>query len=820
MWLKDSQLTLQNAGGKATALAEMKKIGINVPDFIVLSVAGGETISERLEPVLTKEEINQLSRLLDDCCPAYDLFSVRSSAVKEDSHDLSFAGLFDTYLNVSRDQLAENIAKCLASARSKHVEDYADHNQLDQSDLKMAVIIQGMVASEKAGVLFTANPNGLLNEQVLVVGNGLGDGIVDGIVPVTTYYIKADEGLSYYEQDEDSPLLEAAELASLLQQAKQLQTTSKIYLDCEFAISGGQVYYLQSRPITTLKPKDQAGTPLILNNSNLVESYPGISSPLTESFIQYAYQQVFRGVAWRFSKSDSLLEDYDDAFSTLVVSANGRMYYNMNHLYSLLQFLPFPQQVLPIWQEMMGFSQKEVILAPNLKKKTSLFDSLRISARILKEFFTTPSQMAALNQSFDQVEDYFNAHYSNQMGVDEVKSLYNGLAERILMKWDITLVNDLYAFVYTGLLKKSLSKWGGAESEEQWNQWFSGIPAISSIEPVRAMEDLANYVLRHQLLDDLLALTSVDELEAYLEKDQTGFAQHFTYYINRYGDRSLEELKLETETFRANPMKAIQQLISFCQHPTNHGQTKQADQSLTFSASFWKKGLVRYLSKHARLGIENRELSRLNRSRIYGMVRSMMLRMGKLAEEVDLLDHSRDIFWLTMDEVMTLSEETSAKIIVEERRSRYKGYDQLPPYGYLMFQDKVVNKAVQRVQSLIDDEQTNYFQGIATSSGKVSGDVLVIANPNEVTESVIGKILVTTMTDPGWVFLLTQAKGIIAEKGSLLSHTAIISRELNIPAVVGIKQITQRLKTGDQVELDANSGRVTILKRKGEQNES
>lgn len=200
MWLKDSQLTLQNAGGKATALAEMKKIGLNVPDFIVLSVAGGETISGRLEPVLTKEEIDQLSRLLDDCCPAYDLFSVRSSAVKEDSHDLSFAGLFDTYLNVSRDQLAENIAKCLASARSKHVEDYADHNQLDQSDLKMAVIIQGMVASEKAGVLFTANPNGLLNEQVLVVGNGLGDGIVDGIVPVTTYYIKADEGLSYYEQ--------------------------------------------------------------------------------------------------------------------------------------------------------------------------------------------------------------------------------------------------------------------------------------------------------------------------------------------------------------------------------------------------------------------------------------------------------------------------------------------------------------------------------------------------------------------------------------------------------------------------------------------
>ena len=95
--------------------------------------------------------------------------------------------------------------------------------------------------------------------------------------------------------------------------------------------------------------------------------------------------------------------------------------------------------------------------------------------------------------------------------------------------------------------------------------------------------------------------------------------------------------------------------------------------------------------------------------------------------------------------------------------------------------------------------------------------MLVVHHPSEVREGAKDKILVTQMTDPGWVFLLTQAKGIIAEKGSLLSHTAIISRELGIPAVVGIKQATTHLKTGDRVILDGNSGKVT---RKEARNES
>ena len=70
------------------------------------------------------------------------------------------------------------------------------------------------------------------------------------------------------------------------------------------------------------------------------------------------------------------------------------------------------------------------------------------------------------------------------------------------------------------------------------------------------------------------------------------------------------------------------------------------------------------------------------------------------------------------------------------------------------------------------------------------------------------------MTDPGWVFLLSNSKGIISEKGSLLSHTAIISRELKIPAVVGVKDAFDLIKDGDIIELDGNTGTIKICERK------
>jgi len=113
-------------------------------------------------------------------------------------------------------------------------------------------------------------------------------------------------------------------------------------------------------------------------------------------------------------------------------------------------------------------------------------------------------------------------------------------------------------------------------------------------------------------------------------------------------------------------------------------------------------------------------------------------------------------------------------------------------------------------EELIEIEGT--LKGIGISKGIVTGKAVVIDNP-ETDEDLSNKILVAQMTDPAWIFLMSRAKGLISEKGSALSHTAIIGRELGIPTVVGVDHATKLVKTGNSIQLNGSTGKVTLLDR-------
>jgi len=150
------------------------------------------------------------------------------------------------------------------------------------------------------------------------------------------------------------------------------------------------------------------------------------------------------------------------------------------------------------------------------------------------------------------------------------------------------------------------------------------------------------------------------------------------------------------------------------------------------------------------------------------------------------------------------------KKIIERRKEQYQGFYQLPAYSRLVFSGKIKHKNPRRIDSKAYDSRARIYTGTACSSGTATGKVLLVDHPS-LQLDVKDKILVTKMTDPGWVFLIASAKGIVAEKGSLLSHTAIISRELGRPSIVGIPHITEILKDGDIVEVDWDTGTLTIL---------
>ena len=163
----------------------------------------------------------------------------------------------------------------------------------------------------------------------------------------------------------------------------------------------------------------------------------------------------------------------------------------------------------------------------------------------------------------------------------------------------------------------------------------------------------------------------------------------------------------------------------------------------------------------------------------------------------------------------SLDQKFSKKELIKSRKKEYELYKELPAYTRLIFAGKEFNKNHTNINShkVFNDEKE--LRGIPCSNGKVTKEALVITNVNE-TLDVKDKILITKMTDPGWVFLLATASGVVSEKGSLLSHTAIISRELKIPAIVGVENLLNTIHTGDLIEMDGNKGTIKIIK-KGDQ---
>ncbi len=703
-------------------------------------------------------------------------YAVRSSSNLEDSKEHSFAGLFNTYLEVEPSDIPNKVKECFDSLNN-NIDKYLNNRDIDINELKMDVIIQEMVDSEYSGILFSANPNGLLNESVIVVGEGLGNNVVEDKIDTTTYYYNLTDNVYYY--DGDINYLDNNLINKLIDISKDIKKVLGEYIDIEFAIKNSEIYILQARPITTL----DLDNVVVLDNSNIVESYPGVSLPLTISFVKYVYTNVFYKEAIRLTHNEKLVNDHMEQFNNMVGSSSGRIYYKITNWYTLLKFLPFSKKIIPIWQDMMGANISDKLPEVNIPIGTRI----KTYYNTFRELKNVSKNMDILNNKFIEINKYFNEHFSENLTNEEIINLYNKVKDDILSLWDITLVNDLYAFIYTGILKKKPSK--KHLSDTSVNGYISGISNIESLKPIKSMVNLA------------IKKDELSEIE---------YNKLFKEYIELYGDRNLEELKLESKTFRTNP-ELLEKRIEEYRFDLN--KLKDIYNNLNKDNKEIKNG---FIAKRAMIGIKNREISRLNRSRIYGMVRSLFLVFGNNLYKEGLLDNQRDIFYLSIEEIFNYKE-YNIKDLVDSRKREYETYYKLPNYSRLVFSNKEFDKHARVVNNNIKEINKNVLEGTPTSMGEVEGYALVI---NDVTKTldVKDKILITKMTDPGWVFLLATAKGVISEKGSILSHTAIISRELKIPGIVGVKDATITIKTGDYIKMNANTGKIEIVRRSNENN--
>lgn len=823
-------------GGKGASLAKIGKVLDEVPDWFLVTYKGFDVKNKLILKEAEKEIIEKLKPFDKNT-----YFAIRSSASNEDSVNNSFAGQFDTFLYVKKDDVLNKIKDVYMSAFSDRIEVYRKENNIKDISIP-SVIIQKMINSEKSGVAFGANPiTSSVKEIVISAVYGLGTGLVDGDVTSDTYTvcnneIKRQIGKKDYYNVLDNGRVVQKQLDEKLKK-KHVLTDKEImkvkdlvrktsdffgrFQDIEWAFEDGNLYLLQSRPITTLgKTKNKNEKISVFDNSNIVESYGGITTPLTFSFIRMVYENVYKQLCKIVKVKQEKIEMNEDMFKSMLALIDGRVYYNLYGWYGLLGLVPGVGKNKKFMEQMMGVKESlpdDLFPVPEstFKDKIGLLNTgfgLVKSFRHLKKM--TDNFYKRLNEALME-KDLEN------MDLYELHDYYYEFQNKLLYKWDAPLVNDFLAMVFYGQLKKECIEIFKEEGNLIHNDLLCSEGGIISAEPAKRIKELAQIAKNN---DDLIELLENDDL-LYIKKElakYSEFNKKLNEYLDKFSDRCLQELKLEAETLKDNPSTLYHSISSFARRmKDNNFETIDSEKNRAEAEMKVKKVLrarplekakFKFWLKHARYTVKNRENLRFERTRVFGRIRQIFLRIGYILTSMNVIEDKRDIFYLELDEILFYidgkSTTNNLKDLIKIRKEQYEKYkEQIPDDRFYAYGAvNIGNNFKKETVSKTSDAQIS-LRGIGASPGIVTGKARVVKDPRNV-KIEQGEILVAEFTDPGWIMLFPSSSGILVERGSLLSHSAIVSRELGIPCVVAITGLMDNIKNGDIIELNGTTGEV------------
>lgn len=827
-------------GGKATALAKLGQVIDNIPSWFVVSYLGFDTKTKEIKSEALEKIETKLKEFSKDT-----YFAVRSSAGNEDSKENSFAGQFDTFLYVKKENVIEKVKKVYMSAFSDRIESYRKENKIKEVTIP-SVIVQKMVNSSKAGVAFGANPiTSNIKETVISAVYGLGSGLVDGVANADTYKVLNGkiskeiakknvmhvlENGNVVEKEVEKKLKskhvlsekEILEIKDLVNKANEFFGR---FQDIEWAFEENKLYLLQSRPITTLgKRNDESSKINVFDNSNIVESYGGITTPLTFSFIRMVYENVYIELCKIFNVPKEKIEMNSNVFKSMLALIDGRVYYNLYGWYAILSMFPGLGNNKKFMEQMMGVKES---LPDNLfpvpeetfKDKIELINT---GYGLLKGFFKirkmTDKFYKRLNVALEDKE-------IDNMDLYELHDYYYELERQLLHKWDAPLVNDFLAMIFYGQLKHKCNELFAEDGDMVHNDLLCSEGGIISAEPAKRIKEMAEIIKDNDKLIELLDNNDLLYIKKKLPQYEK-FNKKLNEYLDKFSDRCLQELKLETETLKDNPASLYHSIATFAKR-MKISKIESQDMELARQKAEEKvkeklqgKPIAQmkfdFILKQARYTVKNRENLRFERTRLFGRVRNIFLRIGMILTSMNVIEEKRDIFYLEVDEILYFidgkSTTNNLKELIAIRKEQYKKYkENNPDERFYSYGAVNIGNNFKRNEGTKEEQETKakkkVLNGIGASPGKVTGIARVITNPqNAKLEQ--GEILVAEFTDPGWIMLFPASSGILVERGSLLSHSAIVSRELGIPAVVGITGLLDNIKSGDKIELDGTTGIV------------
>ena len=763
------------AGGKGSTLARLSQRRYPVPrGFVILSA---EFDGDELKPEAWEHARAYLAQLRRD---RGTTFAVRSSGLGEDSPQASFAGEFETVLDVDTDEaIRAAIGVVRQSRHSQRVQAYSRAQGLEENH-EVAVIVQKFIRADFAGVLFTADP--ITGNLMRMTGNfvrGSGEKLVSGEANAQTFTFDRRKG-QYGGPPELKPF--AGQLYRL---GARLDTELGTFQDIEWAVAGGRVYVLQSRPITTMRGfnpltgewNDSLTGDFLWSNGNAAEIQPEVM-PLLTATVGQLWGQGYSQWWCRYSMSGNI---------------GGRQYFNLS-----VQVAPF-------------------VRLPGVSLQKAL-NYIELWWGRVPEDITVPLLPFSLRQILTQILPVF------------LRSARRMAQYRLQIPGFVAETPPWCREMRQGI-RQAVS---GAELIALWQgqikPYYCFGTAMTSAGNSNVMPQLEAKLRRLVGEADASALLSNLGRESYLDSlgplvclaRVTRGDMSREDYLEKYGHRGPYEFDLMRPQPAEDPTWLDQQIDNFARAPIDVDALLDK-QRASFDAAWQRlssryprkaKTLRRRLDEAARLATL-REEARSEITRVMGVIRAWALRVGEVT------GLGEDVFHLTIDELLAVlaGNETACRTL-PTRKETYARYCALPPYPPVIsgrFDPFQWAAEPNRRQDVYDAHApvpmptSDVITGFAGATGEVDGVVRRIDRVEDGHLLQPGEILVTMTTNVGWTPLFPRAAAIVTDVGAPLSHAAIVARELGIPAVVGCVNATSRLKTGDRVRVNGGQGTVNII---------
>lgn len=720
-------------------------------------------------------------------------WAVRSSSNLEDLPNTSFAGLYDSYLNIEGlDNILNSIKKCWASLWNERAIAYREKNNLNHAQATMAVIIQVMVNAEYAGVIFTQNPTSKNKEEMfLEYCEGTGERLVSG--ETSPYSCKIDKlnKTIHHVKVPEKRKFEDNKIHNLSMLALKVENYFGCPQDIEWAFDGRKTYVLQTRPISS-KITSEARSSVVWTRANVGEVLPHVITPLTWAVFQAT---LLNSPALVLSTSN----DSKDAYKG-IRRIHGRVYIRLNNFLDSFCYLP---TVTPkTMRRVLGIKLPPVAQSYNRPK------GLRV--RLAQLIFI----LSALR--FLPRLSWLDRRLSSPPPAKPEK------LEK-LITWNaqcfhLHLKTTAHAIGAFSLLAHFLGRWIPSEAEALQPLILIGHENLQTAAQGISLWQLAEHVRKHSALRSILEndfqWPSANH-RLYRVDGGPYFLTMFKEFLDANGARAAGEFELAVPRWREDPtfvLGVIRRFLdvnhseTFPEKPTIRHRRKQKEaisHIKAFLGLFQRWIFTRLLASYSEY-TTLRENLKYRLMEGYALLRETFLEMGEDLLAKNILDSAADVFFLTPSEVLTLKAgdklaQQTAELILARKTQHARWESQDAP-------DLIADDG----QDVIKP-QAGELTGIGCSPGIAEGSARVLLDPSKADSLKPGEILVAPYTDPGWTPLFLSCKAVVTEIGGFLSHGATVAREYGIPIVVNVTGVTKKIHTGDLIRVNGTSGQVTIF---------